>query len=126
MEADVPALRTGTSQGRWVIAAAVLGSGVAFLDSTVVNTALPAISADFGVDLTTLQWVVTAYLLTLGSLLVIGGSLGDLFGRRRMFMLGLVGFGCTSLLCGVAPSADVLIAARAIQGVTAALLVPGS
>jgi EmrB/QacA subfamily drug resistance transporter len=121
-----PALRTATARGRWVIAAAVLGSGVAFLDSTVVNAALPAIAEDFGVDLTTLQWVVTAYLLTLGALLVIGGSLGDRYGRRRVFMLGLVGFGLTSSLCGLAPSAGFLVGARAVQGVTAALLVPGS
>jgi EmrB/QacA subfamily drug resistance transporter len=104
----------------------VLGSGVAFLDSTVVNAALPAIGAGFHADLAALQWVITAYLLTLGSLLVIGGSLGDLFGRRRIFVIGLVGFGAASLLCGVAPSANMLIAARAVQGAAAALLVPGS
>jgi EmrB/QacA subfamily drug resistance transporter len=126
VNAGAPQLRIKTAPGRWVIAAAVLGSGVAFLDSTVVNAALPAIAADFGVDLTTLQWVVTAYLLTLGSLLVIGGSLGDRFGRRKVFVLGLIGFAATSTLCGVAPSSDFLIAARAIQGMTAALLVPGS
>ena len=121
-----PDLQTGTPAGRWVIAAAVLGSGVAFLDGTVVNAALPAIGADFHSGLASLQWVLTAYLLTLGSLLVLGGSLGDLFGRRRVFVIGLGGFGAASLLCGIAPSADLLIGARAIQGAAAALLVPGS
>ena len=116
----------GTVSGRWVITAAVLGSGVAFLDSTVVNVALPAIAKDFHANLADLQWVVTAYLLTLGSLLVIGGSLGDLFGRRRVFVIGLVGFAVTSLISGVAPSIGTLIAARALQGITAALLIPGS
>jgi EmrB/QacA subfamily drug resistance transporter len=109
-----------------VLAAAVLGSGIAFLDGTVVNAALPAIADDLDVGLTSLQWVLTAYLLTLGSLLVLGGSLGDLFGRRRVFTIGLVGFGAASVLCGVAPNAALLIAARAVQGVAAALLVPGS
>ncbi len=121
-----PDLETGTPAGRWVIGASVLGSGVAFLDGTVVNAALPAIGADFHVGLASLQWVITAYLLTLGSLLVLGGSLGDLFGRRLVFVIGLGGFGAASLLCGVAPSDDLLIAARAVQGAAAALLVPGS
>ena len=116
----------GTAPGRWVIAAAVLGSGVAFIDGTVVNAALPAISRDFHTGLSDLQWVVTAYLLTLGALLVIGGSLGDLFGRRRVFIIGLIAFGVTSVLSGAAPSIETLIAARALQGVAAALLVPGS
>lgn len=121
-----PGLHTGTSAGRWVIAAAVLGSGVAFLDGSVVNAALPAIASDLHANLADLQWVLTGYLLTLGSLLVIGGSLGDLFGRRRMFMIGLLGFAAASLLCGVAPSTATLIAARCIQGMSASLLVPGS
>ena len=80
----------GTAKGRWVVAAAVLGSGVAFLDGTVVNAALPAISRDLDADLGDLQWVLTGYLLTLGSLLVLGGSLGDRYGRRRIFVIGLV------------------------------------
>jgi EmrB/QacA subfamily drug resistance transporter len=119
-------LRTGTSRGRWVIAAAVLGSGVAFLDGTVVNTALPAIADDLDADLAGIQWVLSAYLLTLGSLVVVGGSLGDRWGRKRVFMIGLVGFALTSLLCGLAPNITLMIAARGIQGVAAALLVPGS
>jgi len=121
-----PALRVDTVRGRWVIAAAVLGSGVAFLDGTVVNAALPAIARDFDADLADLQWVLDGYLLTLSAFLVIGGSLGDLFGRRRMFLLGLVGFAAASLLCGIAPDVVSLIGARLLQGIAAALLVPGS
>ncbi len=122
----VPALRTGTARGRWVIAVAVLGSGVAFLDGTVVNVALPAIARDLHATLAGLQWVLTGYLLTMGSLLIVGGSLGDHYGRRRVFVIGLVGFAGASLVCGLAPSLTALIAARCLQGVAAALLVPGS
>ncbi len=121
-----PGLRTSTVAGRWVLAAAVLGSGVAFLDSTVVNAALPAIADDFGAGLADLQWVLTGYLLTLGALIVIGGSLGDRFGRRRVFEIGLIGFAGASLLCGVAPDVELLVAARAVQGIAGALVVPGS
>jgi EmrB/QacA subfamily drug resistance transporter len=121
-----PNLRTDSSQGRWVVAVAVLGSGIAFLDGTVVNAALPAIAKDLDSSLADLQWVLTGYLLTLGSFLVIGGSLGDLFGRRRMFVAGLAGFAVASLLCGLAPSNATLIVARCLQGMAAALLVPGS
>jgi EmrB/QacA subfamily drug resistance transporter len=116
----------GTAKGRWVVAAAVLGSGVAFLDGTVVNAALPAISRDLHANLGDLQWVLTGYLLTLGSLLVLGGSLGDRFGRRRIFQIGLISFALTSLLCAIAPDTGSLIAARCLQGVAAALLVPNS
>ena len=116
----------GTARGRWVVAAAVLGSGVAFLDGTVVNAALPAISRDLHANLGDLQWVLTGYLLTLGSLLVLGGSLGDRYGRRKIFMIGLVAFAATSLLCAIAPDTGTLIAARCAQGVAAALLVPNS
>jgi len=119
-------IRTRTPAGRWVITAAVLGSGVAFLDGTVVNAALPAIADDLDADLAGIQWVLSSYLLTLGSLVVVGGSLGDRRGRKRMFMFGLVGFGITSLLCGLAPTIELLIGARMIQGAAAALLVPGS
>jgi EmrB/QacA subfamily drug resistance transporter len=121
-----PDLALGTRRGRWVVAAAVLGSGVAFIDGTVVNAALPAISRDLHANLADLQWVITSYLLTMGALLVIGGSLGDLFGRRRVFLIGLLAFGATSILSGVAPTIETLIAARAVQGIAAALLVPGS
>ncbi|MEY2464447.1 MAG: hypothetical protein QOH64_2585 [Acidimicrobiaceae bacterium] len=115
-----------SAQGRWVIAAAVLGSGVAFLDGTVVNAALPAIGKDLDAGLASLQWVLTAYLLTLGSLLVLGGSLGDLYGRRRVFVAGLFAFSAASLGCAVATTSAILIAARCVQGVAAAALVPGS
>jgi EmrB/QacA subfamily drug resistance transporter len=121
-----PDIRIGTARGQWVVAAAVLGSGVAFLDGSVVNAALPAIAADLHTDLAGLQWVLNGYLLTLGSFLVIGGSLGDRFGRRKLFMIGLVSFGLASLLCAAAPTTVALVAARCIQGVAAALLVPGS
>ena len=106
--------------------ATILASGVAFLDGTVVNVALPRIEADLGGGFATLQWVLDSYLLTLGSLVLIGGSLGDLLGRRRVFRWGIVSFGITSAACGLAPTAETLIAARAAQGVAAALMVPGS
>jgi EmrB/QacA subfamily drug resistance transporter len=108
------------------LVATILGSTVVFLDSTVVNVALPAISDNLDAGLAGQQWVVEAYMLTLVSLLLVGGSLGDQFGRRRMFVYGLIAFGATSLLCAVAPTVEFLIAARALQGVAGALLVPGS
>jgi len=113
-------------QQRLTLIATILGSTVVFLDSTVVNVALPAISDGLDVGLAGQQWVVEAYTLALVSLLLVGGSLGDQFGRRRMFVLGLVGFGATSILCAIAPTDVFLIVARALQGVTGALLVPGS
>src|ERR1700704_2406438 len=113
-------LRMGTAAGRWVIAAAVLGSGVSFLDSTVVNAALPAIARDLHANLGDLQWVLTGYLLTLGSLLVLGGALGDRYGRRRVFVIGLGAFAVTSVLCGLAADTGMLIAARGLQGAAAA------
>jgi EmrB/QacA subfamily drug resistance transporter len=115
-----------TRQQRLTLVATILGSTVVFLDSTVVNVALPAISDNLNAGLAGQQWVVEAYMLTLVSLLLVGGSLGDQFGRRRMFVSGLIAFGVTSLLCAVAPSVEFLIAARALQGVAGALLVPGS
>ena len=114
------------SRNRWTVIATILGSTVVFLDATVVNVALPALSDDLGVGLADQQWVVEAYLLALVSLLLVGGSLGDQFGRRRIFILGLGLFGATSILCAVAPSSAVLIGARALQGFAGALLVPGS
>ncbi|MEX2448699.1 MAG: DHA2 family efflux MFS transporter permease subunit [Solirubrobacterales bacterium] len=106
--------------------ATILGSTVVFLDSTVVNVALPAIAEDFDAGLAGQQWVVESYLLALVALLLVGGSLGDQFGRRRIFVIGLLAFGATSILCAVAPTVEVLIGARALQGVAGALLVPGS
>jgi EmrB/QacA subfamily drug resistance transporter len=117
---------TAQKTKRIVLIAAILGSGIVFLDSTIVNVALPAIRQSLHGALAEQQWVVEAYLLTLSSLLLIGGSLGDLFGRRRVFAIGLTGFGLFSLVCAVAPTSGVLIAARAAQGVAGALLVPST
>src|SRR4051812_32006032 len=114
------------AQKRLTLSAAILGSIVAFVDGTVVNVALPHIRDDLGGGLAGQQWVTDAYLLTLGALLLVGGSLGDLFGRRRAFSVGLAGFGVASLLCAVAPTIGTLIAFRAVQGVAAALLVPNT
>jgi EmrB/QacA subfamily drug resistance transporter len=115
-----------TRSQRLTLVATILGSTVVFLDSTVVNVALPAIAEGLGAGLAGQQWVVEAYMLTLVSLLLVGGSLGDQLGRRRIFVVGLVGFGVTSALCAIAPSVGFLIAARALQGIAGALLVPGS
>ena len=115
-----------TPHQRLTLVAAILGSAVATIDATIVNVALPAIQRDLGGGLATQQWVSNAYLLTLGSLLLIGGSLGDIYGERRVFTLGLVAFGALSLVCAVAPTADVLIAARGLQGAAAALVAPSS
>jgi EmrB/QacA subfamily drug resistance transporter len=118
--------RLVTRQQRLTLVATILGSTVVFLDGTVVNVALPAIADGLDADLAGQQWVVEAYMLTLVALLLVGGSLGDQFGRRRMFVAGLIAFGATSILCAIAPSVEVLIGARALQGVAGALLVPGS
>ena len=115
-----------TRRQRLTLFAAILGSGVATLDGTIVNVALPAIERDLGGGLTAQQWVVNAYLLALGSLILIGGSLGDIYGERRVFAVGVVSFGVFSLACALAPTIGVLIAARALQGVAAALLTPSS
>jgi len=115
-----------TRHPRLVLAAAILGSGVAFLDGSVVNVALPAIRQDLGGGLASQQWVVEAYLLTMSSLLLLAGGLTDRFGRRRVYAIGLMAFAVTSLLCATAPSDEALVAARAMQGAAAALLVPGA
>jgi EmrB/QacA subfamily drug resistance transporter len=109
-----------------VIVATVLGSGIAFLDGTVVNVALPTMGNDLHAGIRELQWILDGYLVTLSALLLLGGSLGDLYGRRRGFLTGLVAFSGASAVCGLAPNPTVLIAARALQGGGAALLVPGS
>jgi EmrB/QacA subfamily drug resistance transporter len=119
-------LRFASPRGRWALTAVILGSGAAFLESSVVTVALPGIGRDLDLKFGGLQWVMNAYLLTLSALMITGGSLGDLFGRRRTFNSGLLGFAATSLLCALAPSAGVLIAARILQGACAALLVPAS
>jgi EmrB/QacA subfamily drug resistance transporter len=121
-----PGLRYASGPGRWVIAATVLGSGIAALDATVVGIALPAIARDFHASVASMQWVVDGYTLPLAGLLLLGGVLGDVHGRRKVFMIGIVWFALASLACGVAPSTGFLIGARAMQGAGAALLTPGS
>src|SRR5207253_6079317 len=115
-----------TSRKRLVLIACILGSAVVFIDMTVVNVALPAIQRDLGGGLTLQQWVVDAYLLTLGSLILLGGSLGDLFGERRVFSIGVAAFGVTSVVCALAPDGNTLIAARGLQGIAGALLTPAA
>jgi MFS family permease len=110
----------------YVLATAVLGSSMAFIDGTVLNVALPAIQRGLGASVAEMQWIVNAYMLLLGSLLLIGGAAGDRFGRKRVFAQGVVLFALASAGCGLAPDSATLIAARALQGVGAALLVPGS
>jgi EmrB/QacA subfamily drug resistance transporter len=119
-------MRLDSASGRWLLAVAVLGSGIAFLDATVVNVALPHIGRDLHASTSTLQWILNAYTLTLASLILLGGSLGDRYGRRRIFVAGTGVFTIASLLCAVAPNAELLVAARLVQGVGGALLTPGS
>jgi len=114
------------SDSAWVLVATILGSSMAFIDSTVVNVALPALQDSFGASVVGVQWVVESYGLTLAALILVGGSTGDLFGRRRMFLLGVTVFAIASVICGLASSIQQLIAARAIQGIGGAFLVPGS
>jgi len=119
-------VRYGRPDGRWVLLATVLGSAMAFIDTTVVNIALPHLGRDFHADAASLQWTINGYTLSLASLILLGGSLGDRFGRRRMFVTGVAWFAAASLLCGLAPNVETLIAARVVQGVGGALLTPGS
>jgi EmrB/QacA subfamily drug resistance transporter len=119
-------VRYASPRGRWILLATILGSGIAFLDGTVVNVALPTIGRQLHAGLASLQWTINAYTLTLAGLLLLGGSLGDRNGRRRVFVAGVVWFAGASLLCALAPNAGVLVAARALQGVGGALLTPGS
>src|SRR5947208_6025823 len=115
-----------SAAGHWVLAVAVLGSGMAFLDSTVVNVAVPDIGRDLDASTSALQWVLNGYLLTLAALILLGGSLGDRYGRRRIFVFGTALFTAASLLCAIAPSSGFLVFARLLQGVGGALLTPGS
>src|SRR5688500_14641066 len=121
-----PELRLASTRGRWVLAAAVLGSSVAFLEATVVNVALPELGRDLDADMAGLQWTINGYLLTLAALILLGGSLGDRYGRRRIFEVGVVWFTLASALCAAAPNVEVLVAARAFQGIGGALLTPAS
>ncbi|MEV6811620.1 MFS transporter [Micromonospora sp. NPDC051296] len=126
MSEPAPALRLGTAAGRGTLAAAVLASGMVFLDSTVVNVALPRLGAELGASVAGLQWTVNGYLLTLAAFVLLGGALGDRFGRRRIFLLGVIWFTVASILCGLALRTDWLVAARFLQGAGGALLAPGS
>src|SRR5580658_5775101 len=111
---------------RLTLIACIMGSGIVTLDGTVVNVALPTIQRALGGGLAAQQWIVNGYLVTLGSLILLGGSRGDVYGERRVFALGVSGFGVASLACALAPSIGALVAARAVQGLAGALLVPSS
>ncbi len=126
MKAGPAAVPCAKDAAPWILAAAILGSSMAFIDSTVVNVALPALQSSLGGTVIDMQWVVEAYGLFLGALILVGGSLGDLFGRRRIFLFGVAVFAIASVACGLAPSIRQLVIARSVQGVGAAFLVPGS
>jgi MFS family permease len=119
-------LRVGTARGRGALLASILGSGMAFLDGTAVNLALPAIGDDLGTGFAGFQWIVNGYMLTFAALVLVGGILGDRFGSRRIFEVGVVLFAATSVGCGLVPGTAGLVIARVAQGVGAALLVPTS
>jgi EmrB/QacA subfamily drug resistance transporter len=123
---DAAPVALGTAGGRWLVTVTVLASGMAFLDATAVSVALPSIGREFDSSLSGLQWTVNGYTLTLAALILLGGSLGDRYGRRRVFVIGVVWFALASLICGVAQDTGQLVAARALQGVGGALLTPGS
>jgi EmrB/QacA subfamily drug resistance transporter len=122
----VSTLTLDQARGRWVVAATIAASGMALLDGTIVNIALPAIDDDLDAGTVGLTWTVNAYTLTLSALILLGGSLGDRLGRRRIFVIGVIWFAIASLLCGIAPSIGLLVAARGLQGIGGALLTPGS
>ncbi len=115
-----------TAAKRWTLVATILASSMTFIDGTVVNVALPALQTDLGATITEVQWVIEAYALFVGALILVGGSLGDQLGRKRVFLGGVVSFAVASLACGFAPTALVLVVARAVQGIGAAFLIPGS
>ncbi|NUR82491.1 MAG: MFS transporter, partial [Nonomuraea sp.] len=115
-----------SARGRWILLATVLGSGLAMLDSTVVNVALPFLGKDLHAGMAGLQWTINGYTLTLAGLILLGGSLGDHYGRRKVFLIGTVWFALASALCGLAPNIEILVLARALQGIGGALLTPGS
>src|ERR1700683_1457135 len=115
-----------SSAGKWILAATVLASGLAFLDGSTTSIPLPTIQRQFGASITQLQWVVNAYLLALASLLLLSGSLGDRFGRKKIFLIGIAIFSVASLVSGLAHSALALILAQGFQGIGAATMIPGS
>jgi EmrB/QacA subfamily drug resistance transporter len=123
---DDEGLRLDSAAGRWVLLVTVLGSGMAFLDGTVVNVALPTIGRDLDASFAGLSWIANGYLVTLASLILVGGSVGDRLGRKRTYLAGAGAFALASLLCGLAPNVATLVGARALQGVAGAFLVPGS
>ncbi len=126
IRSEVVGLPCAASSQAWILAATIIGSSMAFIDSTVVNVALPALQTSFHATVVEVQWVVESYGLFLGALILVGGSLGDLFGRRLIFLLGVSIFAAASVGCGFASNIYLLIVARSVQGVGAALLVPGS
>jgi EmrB/QacA subfamily drug resistance transporter len=119
-------MKLASAQGRWLVTAMILASGMAFLDGSIVSLALPAIDRDLDAGVVGLQWTVNAYTLTLAALILVSGSMGDRLGRRRIFLVGVVWFAAASILCAAAPTIEVLVAARALQGIGGALLTPGS
>ena len=123
---SIGAVTDMTRRQRLTLIGAILGSAVVMIDGSVVNVALPAIEQDLGGGLSAQQWLVNAYLLALASLILIGGSLGDIYGERRVFELGLVAFGVFSVACAIAPSIELLVGARALQGAAGALVTPSS
>lgn len=124
--AGSPGQPLSQARKRWVLAATVLGSSLTFIDGSALGVALPAIQNDLGAGPAAVQWVSNAYLLTLGALVLIGGAAGDRFGRRRVFLIGVAVFALASIACGLAPTVELLIAGRAVQGIGAALLTPGA
>lgn len=119
-------MRLSSGEGRWLLTAMILGSSMAFLDGSIVSLALPAIGRDLGAGVVGLQWTVNGYTLSLAALILVGGSMGDRFGRRRVFVVGVVWFAIASVVCAAAPTTATLVAARVLQGIGAALLTPGS
>lgn len=126
MERNPGLLARSSTRGRLTLTAVTLGTGIAMLDGTVVNIAVTSIGRDLGAGLAALQWVINGYMLSLAALILLGGALGDRYGRRRMYVLGVAGFAVAGGLCAIAPTVEILIAARILQGVFAALLTPGS
>jgi EmrB/QacA subfamily drug resistance transporter len=126
VDAEPERIAFGTARARWVLATTALGSGMAFLDGTVVNVALPAMGRDLNSDVGGLQWIINGYMLMVASLILLSGSLGDRLGRRRLFVIGVIWFAVASAICAAAPNLEVMIAGRVLQGIGGALLTPGS